>query len=119
MRMLFIAAALALSGCAGTGAIPLSPGQFTAKTTVDERSLLAAEGTYALARTALETAVDAGFGKNNPVLRAKLRDANAKAFAALQVLEAAYATANASNWIAAKLQFDIAVGQIGSLTEKK
>lgn len=104
-----------LAGCAiRSGAVPVTfPAAPLAKTTLDERGLLALELAYKAARIGLETAVDAGQVKGE---RARwLAELDRKAYA---FVRAARTVREAGNADSAGAQADAALALIRQITEQ-
>lgn len=101
MKRLAIFAAIALAGCTpgGLTSIPASPSAAADKTVLDEQGALAAELAYKAARIAVETGVDAGVIRG--ATAARFAELDAKAFASLGKVRAAYRIGNAATYSAA------------------
>lgn len=101
MKRIAILAALALVGCTpgGLTSVPTSPSVVADKTVLDEQGALAAELAYKAARVAVETGVDAGVIRGDAAARFAVLDA--KAYAALGKVRAAYRIGNAATYSAA------------------
>jgi hypothetical protein len=105
MKRLFIAAlaasSLALSSCAGFGALMgaggvTSPAAVAGHTTADEEAMRTAELLYKGWRTAVEVGVDAGLIKGERATR--VADIDNRLFAALKAVRAAYRSFNATDF---------------------
>jgi hypothetical protein len=104
---LIAATPLTLTAC-DFGALQ-SPGSVANRTVLDEQIGSAVELAYKAARTAMETAVDAGLIKG--ALATKVALADNKAFAATQAVQRAYRAGNASNYAVAATQAQAAIGE--------
>lgn len=129
MRLILIAACLALAGCAApltTGAgIAAStadavgvapPAALADQTTLDEQGMLAAELAYKAARIAVETGVDAGLIKGETASRIAALDSTA--YAALGAARSAYRAGNAASYKNALREAQAAISGLLALAGK-
>ena len=115
---LALAAALALSGCAGLPSfgIPAAPAAVANQTVLDEQGVQAAELAYKAARIAVEIGVDAGLIRGANATRFAAIDN--KVFAALGIARTAYRANNAVNYAVALAETRAAVFEMLALTGK-
>ncbi len=111
-REMFFAAALALgiAGCVSTSA----PVAVADQTVLDEKAGIAAEVAYTAVAKAIVVSIRAGLITDRAKLE-KIRDLDAKAYAALQATRAAYKSGNALSYSAALAEGNLAVRSILSL----
>lgn len=93
-KLLFMICALALSACT---AVPVStaPATYANMTVVDEQAAVTAHLAYKAFRLAVETGINAGAIKGATATRVAALDN--QIYAALQTVDAAYATGNAAD----------------------
>lgn len=118
MKRLYLAicAPLALSGCAGLGALagmPAAPVEAADSTVIDEQGALAVELAYKAARIAIETGVDAGLIRGERA--AKAAEIDNTAFAAVQAARRAYRAGNATSYGAALAEARAAISDMIAL----
>lgn len=99
MRLLGFLVCIFLAGCQGAGVQPTEPAQITAGTSLDERRAIGAENAYQAAAELVIAADQAGL--LNDDARRRLRAADAKAYARLQLIRSAYRAGSASSYEAA------------------
>lgn len=104
-KFILIACALSLSGCAATlnRVIP-APATYAQLTKADEEAAITAELGYKAFRIAVETGVKAGFIKGENALT--ISELDDKLYLALTILEQAYKTGNATQFTAARSDFN-------------
>lgn len=102
MKPILIAACIALAGCNLTP--PVSPGQIADRTTLDETAALSAELAY---QATAELMLATGAAK-----RADVKAADARAYAALKAVRAAYEAGNAAGYSAALTSARAAVASL-------
>lgn len=107
MKKLLFALALSLSACTGLTTIPTTPSAIADTTKVDEQVVVTAHLGYKAWRLAVETGVNSGLIKGQ--LAAHVADLDNQLYTALQAVDAAYATGNASNVAAAVTSFNTAL----------
>lgn len=101
IRLAILAAALVLTACGPKPSIPMIPAapvEAADLTTLDEQGAIGAEVAYAAARTALETAVDAGMIQPGSAWGDWVAELDMRAYAALQGVRGAYRAGNAASY---------------------
>jgi hypothetical protein len=115
MKKLLIAfAALSLTACS-TAVVP-TPVEVADRVVLDERIAVSVELAYKAARTAVETAVDAGLVKGDKATTLAALDR--KAYTAVLAVRAAYNAGNAQSYNDAVLQAQVAISSITSILGK-
>lgn len=108
IRILLVAAALALSGCATVPSVPSAPVDLTSQTTLDEKGAIAAETAYTAAAKAASLAIRAGV-IHDPATIKRIGELDRQAYAAVQATRAAYDAGNASSYVSAFTRSNAAV----------
>lgn len=103
-----------LSACGGAvPSLPLAPETVAARTTLDERAMLAVEVSWRAAGAAIEAAVDSGLLKGDAALKVDRIDAQAGQW--VGAMRAAYDAGNAQDFSTALAQAKALVGQLRDL----
>jgi hypothetical protein len=107
LLLLALLFAVPLTACANLPTIPTSPGQVADSTKLDEQTAVTAHLAYKSWRLAVETSVNAGLIKGQ--LAAHVAQLDNQLYSALQAVDAAYASGNATNYAAAVGAFNTAI----------
>lgn len=97
--LLILFACIFFAGCQSTAVEPAAPSQVAAATSLDERLAIGAENAYQASAEMIIAADQAGL--LNDETRARLRSADAAAYAKLQLVRRAYTAGNAQSYAAA------------------
>ena len=111
-----VCAALALSGCGPMLAMMSagSPSSVSSKTSVDEQAALSVELAYQVSAQLILTAAKAGL-LDDATVKARVRDADNRAYKAVLAARAAYRASNAVEYGSAAAESRAAISEIVSL----
>lgn len=111
MKLLLALAPLALVGCTTLTQLPASPAVVTNQTVLDEKVAIGIEVAYTAASKAAALAIRTGVVTNRATM-VRIGELDAKAYAAVRAVRAAYGASNAANYHTAFVTARTAIADI-------